>query len=292
MEEERMNFRRWVAVLILILVAVVFLFMRMRSAGVDSGQSTAASEAQKGLASASMPAAAMSGQPGATNGGGGASAAAPANATKATTPEEERFRHHETLVKMRQAVWDYQQQLRSAGVPADTQNLFNEWAMVLYRDSLRVGIDRRRANDPLAQDMSAALRADARPQIDMIQKADLGEIPEARTTNLLVKVATLSALPELPEAQWMASEFDHLFKKAKQRSDSFYMSEMKDVLNSQAPIEQKTGYVERFIVIRDVTLSAYPQEYFEQLLQGTTLDPNQRVKVQGLLEAIRQMRTS
>lgn len=286
-----MNRRRWAAILIVAGIAfgIVLSWMRISGHKTASGGLSGNEKTNSGPVSA-VASAGQTSPSGVTHGGGMAGATVFSNATTAAA-EADRFHHHAELVKMRAAVWDYQQRMRSVGVPADTQDLFDDWAMILYRDSLRVGMARLPAADPAAAELLAALRADTAPQIDMIQKANLGPVPEGRTTNLLVQVAALTGSPGLPEAQWMAAEFAYLFSKAKQRSDSFYMSEMKAMLNSLAPIAEKIALVAPFAEIGDRTLAEYPQEYFEGLLQDPGLDVSDRVNVQGLLDAIRQSRT-
>lgn len=288
-----MNFRRWAAIVIVASVAGGALLMGVRLSGLRATSAGTAESAA--MASASAPASSAASPAGVASGtfgsGGAAVAAGASNAVPAAAAEEDLFKHHAGLVVARQAVWDYQERVKSAGVPVETSDLFREWAMVLYRDSLQVGLGKLPATDPAAQELAIALRTDTVPRIAMIQMAELGAIPASRTTNLLSKIAALQGVPGLPEAQWMAAEFEHLFKKAKQRSDSYYMSEMKKLLNSQAPVEEKMAYVDQFVEIDDVTLAEYPREYFEQLLQENTLNPDQRVNVQDLLQRISQMRT-
>lgn len=285
-----MTFRRPVASLVAVLAILGLLVLWMRWSPfsvepVSSKPEVAANAVPTGPSS-------TTGQPivpAATNGGSTMASAAVSSNAPSVPDAADRFRHHAELVQARQAVWGFEEQLRAAGVPADAPDRFRAWARLLYRDSLRVGIARLPAADPAAAELLAALSADTDPRIEMVRKADLGPIPEARTTNLLVQVAALTGAPGLPETRWLVAEFAHLFSKAKQRSDSHYMSEMKKRLPSSAPVAQKLEYVRPFVEIGDVAMAEYPREYFEQLLQEPGLNPDDRVKVEELLAAIRQL---
>ena len=205
--------------------------------------------------------------------------------------EEIRFQHAATLVKARHDVWAFRQRLKTEDVPPETRDLFRQWAMDLYRDSLIYGMGELPVNDPVAGELAAALRTDTTPQPERIQKSGVPPDSISRTSNLLAKIAALQGNPSRPETLWMMLEFEHLFKKAKQRSDTHFMSVMKDLLkDSQAPLEDKIEFTERFIEIRDLAMAEYPREYFEELMQETTLNPDQRVKVQDLLQKISEMR--
>lgn len=205
--------------------------------------------------------------------------------------EEIRFQHTAALVKARHDVWEYRQHLKTNEVPAETRDLSRQWAMELYRDSLIYGMGKLPENDSVAQELATAFRTDSEPRPEMIQKSGLEPVSISRTCDLLAKIAALQGNPGRPEMLWMTLEFEHLFKKAKQRSDTHFMSVMKDLLkDSQAPLEDKIEYTERFIEIRDLAMAEYPREYFEEFLQETTLNQDQRVKVQNLLQKISEMR--
>ncbi|MBL0058855.1 MAG: hypothetical protein IPP35_07050 [Elusimicrobia bacterium] len=215
-------------------------------------------------------------------------------AVAATSPSSafsstDRFRFHEELVKAQKSVWDFQSRMNSTGVPADTRDLFHKWARLIYEDSLRVGINRLPAGDPLAKELGAALLTDGEPRSEMVLKANLGPIPSSRITTLLARVADLQGHHDSPWTGWVASEFEWLFKKAKQRSDGFYMSEMKDLLVSQEPLEKKIDFVMRFVAIGDARMADYPREYFDELLKTQSLESNQRVKIQALLNEINKL---
>ncbi|MBK9695017.1 MAG: hypothetical protein IPO76_06445 [Elusimicrobia bacterium] len=215
-------------------------------------------------------------------------------AVAATSPSSafsptDRFRFHEELVRAEKSVWNFKSSRHLAGVPPNTGDLFHKWARLIYEDSLRVGIDRLPAGDPLAKELGAALLTDGEPRSEMVLKANLGPIPSSRITILLARVAELQGQPSIPEAEWMASEFEWLFKKAKQRSDGFYMSEMKDLLVSQEPLEKKIDFVMRFVAIGDARMADYPREYFDELLKTQSLESNQRVKIQALLNEINKL---
>ena len=206
--------------------------------------------------------------------------------------DEIRFQHDAALVKARHDAWEYRQRLKTNEVPDETRDFFRNWAMDLYRDSLIFGMGELPENDTVAGELKAALHADTEPRLALIQKSGLEPVSISRTTNLLAKIAALQGDPESSEVLWTTLEFEHLLKKAKQRSDTHFMSVMKDLLkNPQATVEEKIEFVERFVEIRDLAMAEYPREYFEELLQETTLNQDQRVKVQELLQEVSQMRT-
>ena len=229
---------------------------------------------------------------GATPGGGVPNATpAPTNAVAPVVSDADRFEHHVALMRAQQAARALRPRLPEPGGAAEARERFQEWALLLYRDSLRLGIVRRPPGDPVALELAAALRDDQAPRIDMVRKAELGPIPEARTTNLLSRAQALSGAPVLPEAEWMLEEFNHLLKKAKQRSDTFYMSEMKTQFAlATTTVEAKLAITERFLAAGDVAMAEYPREHFDVLLQGNTLNPDLQNKVRDLLRRIEQAR--
>lgn len=294
-----MNSRRWMAILVIAgVVGGLFLVWRYLAihgkpaASVKEGNS--AQDALVSEAPTPVPPAPVTNLPPATGAiQPGVNAAEPASipVPSALPLEEIRFKHAATLVKVRQDVWEYRQRLKTEDVPAETRDLFRGWAMELYRDSLIFGMGELPANDPVVQELDAAFHTDAEPRLAMIQKSGLEPMSVSRTSDLLSKVAALPGNPGRPEALGMAQEFEHLFKKAKQRSDSDYMSEMKDLLiDPQASVDEKVEFVERFVEIRDLAMAEYSREYFQELLQEPGLDQNQLVKVQDLLRKISQMR--
>jgi hypothetical protein len=286
--------RPWLALLSVAVLIFAFWVLWTRRLGFDSasaknvatpdaaGHVTADPSAMAAIAATGTNASTLAGAPG----------SGVTDAPAAAMFDEERIAFHEELVKAREEIEEYRTRVMAGTIPDGTIDSLRAWALLLYRDSLRVGVGRRPAGDPVARELAEALRTDAAPRIETIQKAGLGTIPETRTTELLSKVAGLNAVPGLDEARWMATEFEHLFKKAKQRSDSHYMSEMKTLMDrSQASVNRKIEYVDRFVRMRDVTLAEYPREYFEQLLQKPALERADQVNVEALLGRIGSLRT-
>ena len=291
-----MNSRRWMAILVIAGVVgglfLVWHYLAIRGkpvASVEEGNS-----AQDALVSeaptpdlpppvTNLPPATGAIQP-------GVNAAEPAYIPAPL--DEIRFQHDAALVKARHDAWEYRQRLKTNEVPDETRDFFRNWAMDLYRDSLIFGMGELPENDTVAGELKAALHADTEPRLALIQKSGLEPVSISRTTNLLAKIAALQGDPESSEVLWTTLEFEHLLKKAKQRSDTHFMSVMKDLLKDpQATVEEKIEFVERFVEIRDLAMAEYPREYFEELLQETTLNQDQRVKVQELLQEVSQMRT-
>ena len=294
-----MNTRRWLTILFVAGVAGGFLLIwnhrtgrdrtSTRTEGVKSAQEPTV--VTKATSSLSLPVTNPPPAISAVTGSVGTADSAPIPQPPATDLEEVRFQHDAALVKARHDVWAFRQRLKTEDVPSETRDLFQKWAMELYRDGLIYGMGELPANDPVAGELAAALRTDTEPRLEMIQKSGMPPVSISRTCDLLAKIAALQGNPGRPEMLWMTLEFEHLLKKAKQRSDSYYMSVMKDLLkDSQAPLEDKIEYTEQFIEIRDLAMAEYPREYFEELLQETTLNPEQRLKVQNLLQKISEMR--
>ncbi len=273
-----MNRRVSVAVVLVLLAGLAFVATRQKQR----------------VAETDSPGAAQSGASALTNSTNPTSAANPTNvifAGNPTMPREPRFIHHTNLVAVQSALRLYREAIKTGEVPPETPALFREWAMVLYRDSLMVGMNKLPSGDPVAQEFADALANDTEPRVEMVVKAELGMIPEGRTTNVLQKVAALTGIPSTPDTSWMLSEFEHLVKKAKQRSDSHYMSEMKKQLPDPAvSIEVKVDSVQPFVAIGDVVLAEYPQEYFQQVLQEPALTPSSRQRINDLLAAISEVR--
>ncbi len=201
------------------------------------------------------------------------------------------FQNNADLVTLRQEVHDYGKSLRTGDITSGPVVLFNKWAMALYRDCLLYGISNSDPADPVLPELYAAYNKDPKPRPDLIRKCKLGDAPVAASIELLTRVQGLSGDAALSDALSIVEAFKARFKHAKKRSDTYFMSRMKDLLeNKQLPLEEKIDYTRRFVAVRDISLAEYPREYFEELLKSSSLSGAQTENINKLLKDINQLR--
>lgn len=194
------------------------------------------------------------------------------------------FEHNADLILARMELRNLWTVLKTNDAPVLASTLYRKWSQVLGRDLLIRSWDELPASDPRKATIETALLSGRTFRADEIRALGASVSPDDREWNLLLKAESQTLSASRAETLWMATEYQHVLKKAKQRMESLWLAEIKGrIEDPAATLDEKLELSRAFLAAGDTDMAKYPLEHFRELLRRGALTPGERQKVEALV---------